>query len=183
MSPVLASLYFLISPIFSQTEMEPVVTNPCQLPHLTVTYENQNVNCDENKPLSTFLNQPKVAFPDAIQGKNYTLVMSDPDTAKQTVLHWIVANIDGQQLQSGEFGSAAKILAAYRKPQPPKGSGVHRYQFLLAEQNPGINVTAHPSVLPPDGERGYFQVQKFLEDNQLCNNLVAGFQFRSQFPE
>ncbi len=77
MSPILASLYFLISPIFcvdynnqfqcSQTGMEPVMQNPCQLPQLTVTYEYQNINCDENKPLSTFLNQPKVAFPDAIQ--------------------------------------------------------------------------------------------------------------------
>lgn len=161
----------------NETLLTPVLTNPCLLPLLTVTYGNENVVCDENKPVTTYHSQPKVSFPEAIQGKNYTIVMSDPDTPVGTYLHWIVSDINALQLQQGELGNTADILAAYVPPSPPNGTGIHRYQFILAEQIPGLDVILE---LPPGGFRGNFQVYKFLNENQLCT-VVAGVQFRTQF--
>lgn len=62
------------------------------------------------------------------------LLFSDPDApsrkeAKDQVKHWLVGNIPGNEVKKGE------ILAEYRGSGAPKGTGLHRYVFLVFKQN------------------------------------------------
>jgi hypothetical protein len=59
-------------------------------------------------------------------GKMYTLIMHDPDAPVGNVIHWVVVN-----MTSTSMGEEVK---KYRGPAPPPGSGIHRYIFLLYEQ-------------------------------------------------
>ena len=71
----------------------------------------------------------------------YTLVMIDPDAGKTKpndprtgnyYLHWLVVNISGGSLSSGE------ILVSYQGPTPPPGTGKHEYIFQLYKQPCGL---------------------------------------------
>lgn len=58
----------------------------------------------------------------------YTLILYDPDAPSGNHLHWVVVNIQGNNINSGN------TLLEYMGPAPPKGSGTHKYIFLLIEQ-------------------------------------------------
>ena len=58
----------------------------------------------------------------------YTLIMHDPDAPSGNHLHWIIINIPGNNINEGN------TLLEYMGPAPPKGSGTHKYIFLLIEQ-------------------------------------------------
>lgn len=66
--------------------------------------------------------------------KYYTLVMVDPDVPSRRLpllrefKHWIVVNIPGNKVDEGE------TLAEYVGSAPSRGSGLHRYVFLVYEQ-------------------------------------------------
>ena len=60
--------------------------------------------------------------------KLYTLIIHDPDAPVGNVIHWVVVNIKGSDIESG------KELIKYKTPAPPQGSGIHRYIFLVYEQ-------------------------------------------------
>lgn len=65
----------------------------------------------------------------------YTLVMFDLDapTRKHPVQaqfrHWLVMNIKGNDVRSGDE------IIEYIGAGPPKGSGLHRYVFLVLKQS------------------------------------------------
>ncbi len=74
---------------------------------------------------------PEVTFdsePDAL----WTLVMTNPDghfkDDNSEYLHWMVANIKGNDLSTG------KTIAKYMQPFPPFGTGYHRFVFILYKQ-------------------------------------------------
>jgi phosphatidylethanolamine-binding protein (PEBP) family uncharacterized protein len=77
--------------------------------------------------------EPKVDFK-ANTNKLYMLVMHDPDAVVGNYFHWLVVNVQGDKINNGD-----KIFD-YKGPAPPKGSGIHRYIFLLYEQPENINV-------------------------------------------
>lgn len=58
----------------------------------------------------------------------------DPDApsrqapASREFVHWLVVNIPGDQVAKGD------TLAEYVGSGPPKGSGLHRYVFLVYKQ-------------------------------------------------
>lgn len=58
----------------------------------------------------------------------YTLLMFDPDAVGGNKIHWLIVNITQNDIISGN------VLIEYKGPAPPKGSGKHRYVFLLAKQ-------------------------------------------------
>ena len=62
-----------------------------------------------------------IASPESL----YTLILHDPDSVAGNRLHWVVINIPGNNINAGN------ALLEYAGPSPPKGSGVHRYIFLL----------------------------------------------------
>ncbi|KAK7115472.1 large ribosomal subunit protein mL38-like [Littorina saxatilis] len=71
----------------------------------------------------------------------WTLVMSSPDADLQhndkECLHWLVTNIPGSDVESGE------TLCDYLQPFPVRGAGYLRYIFLLYKQNKRIDFTSH----------------------------------------
>jgi len=59
--------------------------------------------------------------------------LSQPD---KEVLHWLVGNIKGGDVSSGES------LASYLQPHPPYGTGYHRLVFLLFRQEGPVDFTS-----------------------------------------
>jgi hypothetical protein len=64
----------------------------------------------------------------------YTLVLTDPDAPSRAdpslreYVHWVRTNIPGSDMPNGE------TLFGYVGAGPPKGTGLHRYAFLLYRQ-------------------------------------------------
>lgn len=64
----------------------------------------------------------------------YTLVLTDPDAPSRLQPkyrewhHWLVVNIPGNDIASGE------TLSEYVGSGPPKGTGLHRYVMLVYKQ-------------------------------------------------
>jgi len=85
---------------------------------------------------------PTVRFDEANFDFRYTLVMIDPDSPTKTDAHcrywlsWVVSDIEGRALRNGINWQSKEgiIVKDYNPPSPKKGSGPHRYQFLLYQQ-------------------------------------------------
>jgi large subunit ribosomal protein L35 len=76
--------------------------------------------------------QPKIYYTPQNNKKLYTVIMHDPDAPAGNHLHWVIINIPGNNTNSGN------TLLDYKGPAPPKGSGTHRYIFILLEQGEKI---------------------------------------------
>lgn len=87
---------------------------------------------------------PKVSY-ETDNDALYALIFTDPDapSRKNPIFgefhHWIVVNIPGNDVKSGD------TLYEYVGAGPPKGTGLHRYVFLLYKQNGKIS-TDEPLV-------------------------------------
>ena len=58
--------------------------------------------------------------------KLYTVLLMDPDAVGGNKIHFLLINYSLKEL--------GNIIFPYIGPKPPKGSGVHRYYFLLIQQ-------------------------------------------------
>jgi phosphatidylethanolamine-binding protein (PEBP) family uncharacterized protein len=82
----------------------------------------------------------------AKEGHYYTLIMTDPDAPSRDnpkhkeFVHWIVGNIPGHDIEKGE------TIVEYVGSGPPKGTGLHRYVFLIFEQHGKIDYTHEPRI-------------------------------------
>ncbi|KAH7722088.1 phosphatidylethanolamine-binding protein F40A3.3-like protein [Aphelenchoides avenae] len=82
-----------------------------------------------------FGNPPRVDMKSMDEDKHYTLIMTDPDVPNRTqptdreFLHWMVINISRNNVDKGDE------IVPYVPPLPQRGSGLHRYVFLLLEQS------------------------------------------------
>jgi len=63
------------------------------------------------------------------------------------------------------------FVVDYQGPEPPPGTGYHRYQLLLFEQD-----VADVEPVVSEG-RGSWDLNAFVRANNLCNSLVAASQF------
>lgn len=126
------------------------------------------------------LEAPKVTLPDADHEKKYLLIMADPDAPNNCVgelelcywMHWVVADVPGTSIADSSL-EGAKTLLKYAPPSPPSGSGIHRYQFFVFEQKPGAKFDSEAFK---EG-RGSFNLNEYINDNSLCEGLVATFQY------
>ncbi|XP_026171410.1 large ribosomal subunit protein mL38 [Mastacembelus armatus] len=79
---------------------------------------------------------PQINF-EAEEGSLWTLLLTCPDEhlldSEAEYIHWLVGNIPGGALQSGEE------LCHYLPPFPVRGTGFHRYVFVLFKQEGSIN--------------------------------------------
>ncbi|CRL05877.1 CLUMA_CG019128, isoform A [Clunio marinus] len=99
---------------------------------LKISYPNGvNVEGIELTPTQV-RDEPNVEW-EGNENEFYTLLMTDPDAPEpfREVRHWLVVNIPGSNLKLGD----TKIQ--YVGSGPPKGSGTHRYIFLLFKQLDG----------------------------------------------
>jgi len=125
--------------------------------------------------------EPKVEW-DADDGSFYTLLLTDPDAPKREdpklgeVRHWLVVNIPGDDLSSGE------TKWEYIGSGPPQGSGQHRYVFLLFRQRNGKQVFDFPVVTNRSREgRLQTKTRQLIADYNL--ELVAGNFYFAQFDD
>ena len=130
--------------------------------------------------------------------KTYTLVLSDPDATsradpvKGQMCHWIATGIsltsrnssEGIEEESaytlemyphaeGVVGNVVKQLMDYLQPAPPKGTGKHRYVFvLLASEDggEGKKELTKPEARP---HWGYGTMGKGVREWAAENNLVT----------
>jgi len=110
-------------------------------------------------------------------GALYTLIKTDPDAPSRASPkyrewhHWLVVNIPGNDVAAG------KTLSEYVGSGPPKGTGLHRYVYLVYKQ---------PGPLTPDekllknrgggGEgRANFSARKFAQKYKLGDPIAGNF--------
>jgi len=113
--------------------------------------------------------EPKVEYT-AKLNTLYTLIMHDPDAVVGNYFHWLAVNIPGNDIKNGD------VLFKYKGPGPPKGSGKHRYIFLLYEQPERIN--AHFS----DSDR-MMPMNKFYEKLHIKLKPVSKIHFISKYQD
>ncbi|XP_053565150.1 39S ribosomal protein L38, mitochondrial [Bombina bombina] len=79
---------------------------------------------------------PEVTF-EAEEGSLWTLLLTNPDghlrDTESEYVHWLVGNIPGNQVYSGEE------ICHYFPPFPAQGTGYHRHIFLLFKQEKHID--------------------------------------------
>lgn len=118
--------------------------------------------------------------PDAL----YTLVFSDPDAPSRSdarfreILHWLVVNIPGTDIEAGE------TYAEYIGSGPPLDSGLHRYVLLVFKQPGGKRLSldrAKVSARSGDG-RYAFKTRHLIEEYHL-GDPVAGNFYQAQYDE
>ncbi|XP_064897077.1 phosphatidylethanolamine-binding protein 4 isoform X3 [Columba livia] len=127
--------------------------------------------------------RPRVRFPQADENKKYVLVLADPDTPSrekpwnQYWRHWLVADIPGAELRSGDI--KGRVLSDYIRPTPTPRSGYHRYQFRLYRQpaNATIALTREESI-------SFFRwpLMKFVKKYRM-GSPVAATQFLTKHYE
>jgi len=124
---------------------------------------------------------PTVRYDEANLDGKYTIIMVDPDapTAKAAKcrywLHWAVSDVDGRHLRNGVnwMNGEGRIIKEYNPPTPAKGSGPHRYQFLMfAQRYPYGELTITQ-------ERCGFDPKTWAKDNKL--ELVASSIFQTEY--
>lgn len=106
-----------------------------------MTYENATVNMGFELTPTQVWNRPNVSWPVYANssGTYYTLIMTDPDAPSRAdpslgeVKHWIVGNIRGNDITTGQ------TIADYIGSAPPIMTGHHRYVFLAYLQPALIN--------------------------------------------
>lgn len=105
----------------------------------------------------------------------YTLVKVDPDApSRQNPKyrewhHWLVTNIPGNDVGKGVS------LSEYVGAGPPKGTGLHRYVFLVYKQ-PGPLSTDEKRMTNRSGEgRGSLKIRDFAKKYNLGNPIAGNF--------
>lgn len=103
---------------------------------------------------------PLQADPDVPTGKGYN----------REFRHWLVGNIPEENVAKGE------VLAEYVGPATPKGTGKHRYVFLVYKQNQGSITFDERRLSNRDGpQRKRFSIKKFAEKYNLEGPIAGNF--------
>ncbi|ROI82016.1 39S ribosomal protein L38, mitochondrial [Anabarilius grahami] len=88
---------------------------------------------------------PQIRF-EAEENSLWTLLLTSPDEhlldGEQEYLHWLVGNIPGNAVTSGEE------ICHYISPFPARGTGFHRYAFILFKQNGPVDFSADVRPAP-----------------------------------
>lgn len=108
----------------------------------------------------------------------YFHIFKDPDapTPFKEVRHWLVVNIQGKNISSGD------TICEYIGSGPPKGIGTHRYIFLVFKQLNGKQVFDLPFASKYSREgRLSTKTRKLIADYTL--QLIAGNFYSAQYDD
>ncbi|BES93314.1 Phosphatidylethanolamine-Hypothetical protein protein [Nesidiocoris tenuis] len=140
---------------------------------LKVTY-NSGATVDQGNELTPtqVKDEPKVEW-EADPNKFYLLCKTDPDAPSRKEpkfrewQHWLVGNIPGSDVSKGE------VLSEFVGAAPPKGSGLHRYVFLVYEQPSKLKFD-EPRLKKTSGKnRGSTSIQKLASKYKLGDPVAA----------
>ncbi|KAM8796996.1 large ribosomal subunit protein mL38 [Eudromia elegans] len=88
---------------------------------------------------------PEVSY-EVDKGSLWTLLLTNPDghlrETDTEYLHWLVTNIPGNDIKSG------KEICHYLPPFPARGTGYHRFIFLLFKQDCPMNFSEDVRPVP-----------------------------------
>lgn len=107
----------------------------------------------------------------------YMLAMVDPDAPSRENPkmrewhHWLVGNILGCDIKQGE------VLSDYIGAGPPKGTGLHRYVFVVYRQPDNKCNFSKIAKLPSNSgnKRGKFSISKFAQQFSLGTPVAGNF--------
>ncbi|VDM98669.1 unnamed protein product, partial [Onchocerca ochengi] len=126
-----------VKKIFKEYGIVPDVISVAPTKLVNVSYNNLTVNLGNELTPTQVKDQPTEVLWNARPKCLYTLAFIDPDAPSRRnhtyreFKHWLVTNIPGQNISEGE------VLAEYVGAGAPKGTGFHRYVFLVYKQ-PGV---------------------------------------------
>ncbi len=129
---------------------------------LQVVYGQAPLQKSQTQSAPTLPNLPSLLQPNT----PYLLVLYDPDVPAQAqpgYLHWLIKDITQENPNGVE-------VVPYQGPNPPPGSGIHRYIFTVAEQRGNVSA--------PQG-RAHFNGPAFL---QAHGPVLADTYFRVAAP-
>ncbi|KAK3933412.1 Phosphatidylethanolamine-binding protein-like protein [Frankliniella fusca] len=112
----------------------------------------------------------------------YFLAMIDPDAPSRQdpsvaeVIHWQVANIPGNDVSRGD------VKFEYRGSGAPKGTGLHRYIFLVFKQPGRLDLGSDRVVKRSRRGRLNWSLRKFAQEHKLGNPIAGNF-FLAQWDE
>ncbi|CAK1587812.1 unnamed protein product [Parnassius mnemosyne] len=167
-----------IKKLFNQNCIVPDIINIAPSETLDVQYPS-GVKVEIGKELTPLQvkDQPIVNWA-AKEGEYYTLAMVDPDAPSRENPkfrewhHWLIGNIYGGDLYKGE------VLSDYIGSGPPKGTGLHRYVFLVYKQPEKCDFSKVPKLPNNSGEkRGKFSIAKFAQHYKFGSPVAGNFYF------
>ncbi|KAJ2940109.1 hypothetical protein O0L34_g6477 [Tuta absoluta] len=119
--------------------------------------------------------KPKVQWA-AKEGEYYLLAMVDPDAPSREHPkfrewhHWLVGNIQNGDLNKSE------VLTEYVGSGPPKGSGLHRYVYLVYKQPEKLDFKKVTKIPNTSGStRGKFSIAKFTSTYKMGSPVAGNF--------
>ncbi|AYV77265.1 MAG: hypothetical protein Barrevirus25_8 [Barrevirus sp.] len=128
---------------------------------LQLFFNNKRILNGQLVDLSTVQTQPTIKY-DRDPNKLYTILMVDPDAPSRSnplykyVLHWLIINNND-------------TIEDFHPPNPPTGSGPHRYFISVYEQT-------GPIKLPKNSEkRKNFDIPHFINKHDLIFKAVTMF--------
>uniref|UniRef100_A0A1I8Q980 Phosphatidylethanolamine-binding protein n=1 Tax=Stomoxys calcitrans TaxID=35570 RepID=A0A1I8Q980_STOCA len=164
-----------VEAVFKDNEVVPDVIAEAPHQFLKISYEN-GLNVDKGNELTPtqVQKQPTIEW-EASDDAYYTLIMTDPDAPSRVepkfreFRHWLVVNIPGNHLDQGE------VLAAYVGSGPPKGTGLHRYVFLLYKQSGKLEFDEARVSNKSRKDRPKFKAATFAEKYKLGAPIAGNF--------
>ncbi|XP_063987031.1 protein D3-like [Diachasmimorpha longicaudata] len=164
---------------FEAAKIVPDIIESGPLKKIEIKYGSKEVNFGNEFAPTETKNIPEIHY-EHEGGVLYTLVMTDPDIPvrgyNREWQHWVVGNIPEDKVAKGE------VLTEYVGPAPPKGSGKHRYVFLLYKQNQGSITFDERRIGDRDKRRNRFSVKKLAEKYNLEGPL-AGNYLKAEFDD
>jgi hypothetical protein len=115
----------------------------------------------------------------------YAVALVDPDAPSRDKpvqaqwLHWLSVNIPGRDASRGD------VLVEYVGPAPPRGTGVHRYVFLLFEQGKHWDVDSAPRIPRTQASgRAKWSWERFLQQQNDPTAKLQAINFvRAEYDE
>ncbi|XP_054742377.1 protein D2-like isoform X1 [Anastrepha obliqua] len=176
-----ASTAVNIEEIFKQHQVVPDVIPSAPKNFLKVTYKGVVVENGIELTPTQVATPPTVEW-DAEGDAFYLLVMTDPDAPSRKdprfreFHHWLVANIPGAEISKGD------VLTAYVGAGPPKGTGLHRYVFLIYKQPTKLRFQEPRIPKNSSQNRPNFSVAKFAKKHKLGDPIGGNF-FQAEWDE
>lgn len=119
-------------------------------------------------------NRPKVTWKDAKESEFYTLILVDALGKGREWLHWLGANIPGNNIDKGAFP------VSFFPSAPPKDSGEHRYVFLLYKQPGKLDLQGQQRISTFQMEgRDNFPIKAFVDKFKLGSPIAGNFYLAS----
>lgn len=148
-------------------------TSPNEI--LSVLYDGMNeVNLGNVLTPTQVKDMPQIKW-NADENSYYTLLMVDPDAPSRSmpmfreVRHWMVTNIKGSNISSGDH------VTEYLGSGPPKKTGLHRYIFLLYKHAEKIAFNEPKTEALSRCHRFRFNTLDFAKKYHLGEPIAANF--------